>query len=229
MRFQPDVLFEDNHLLIVNKPAGYLIQGDKTGDTPLVELYKPYIKKKYNKPGAVFLGVIHRLDRPVSGAVVFARTSKALERMNKLFETREIKKTYWAIVKNRPPEDADHLVHWLIKNQQNNITKAKKSPFSGGLQSELDYKLIGQIGQQYLLEVNPLTGRPHQIRVQLSNISCPITGDLKYGSPKPNSDGNIGLHSARVEFVHPVNKERIEIIAPMPKNDTWASFVSLMG
>ena len=155
MIFQTDVLFEDNHLLIVNKPAGYLVQGDKTGDTPLVDIYKEYLKKKYNKPGEVFLGVVHRLDRPVSGALVFARTSKALERMNNLFSTRDVKKTYCAIVKNTPPGESGHLVHWLVKNEQNNTVKAKKSQFNGGLKSELDYKLIGKIGQYYLLEVTP--------------------------------------------------------------------------
>ncbi|MDA0193550.1 MAG: RluA family pseudouridine synthase [Bacteroidetes bacterium] len=229
MTFQTDVLFEDNHLLVVNKPAGVLVQGDKTGDKPLVELCKAYIKKKYDKPGAVFLGVTHRLDRPVSGVVVFAKTSKALTRMNKLFESGDVKKTYWAIVRKRPPEDADKLVHWLSKNEKTNVTKARVKQYSGGLRSELHYKLIGQIGQHYLLEVNPLTGRPHQIRVQLSSIGCPIKGDLKYGYPKPNPDGNIGLHSVRIEFIHPIKMERIEIKAPLTKNDIWAPFVQLVG
>ncbi len=224
MAFSYQVLYEDNHLLIVNKPAGILVQGDKTGDTPLVEYYKTYIKEKYQKLGAVFLGVVHRLDRPVSGAVVFARTSKALERMTKLFRDNEFHKTYWAIVKQKPVEVEDNLVHWLIKDSKSNKTSAYVKEKRGAQRAELNYQVIGKLSGHYLVRVEPLTGRPHQIRVQLYSMGSPIRGDLKYGFPKANIDGNINLHAFAQSFVHPVKKEHMKIIAPLPDDDFWQIF-----
>jgi 23S rRNA pseudouridine1911/1915/1917 synthase len=219
-----DVLFEDNHLLVVNKSAGVLVQGDSTGDTPLVELCKEYIGSKYNKPGAVFLGVVHRLDRPVSGVVVLARTSKSLERMNALFREKETKKTYWAIVKNKPAREDGTLIHWLVKDEKKNKTTAYLREHPEGLRSELSYKVIGHAAGFWLLEVNPVTGRPHQIRVQLTSINCPIRGDLKYGDDVPNIDGSICLHARQLEFVHPVKKESMIFLAPPPVTDMWKHF-----
>ena len=218
------VIYEDNHLLIVNKSAGVLVQGDATGDIPLVEHGKEYIKRKYAKPGAVFLGVVHRIDRPVSGIVVLARTSKALERMNELFRDRQTKKTYWALVRTQPPKDEETLVHWLIKDEKKNKTQAYAMEREGALRSELTYKIIGKEYGHWLLEVNPITGRPHQIRVQLSNIGCPIKGDLKYGYPEANSDESICLHSRKLRFVHPVRKESVEFEAPLPEIPEWEPF-----
>src|SRR5688572_23589989 len=189
------VLFEDNHLLVVNKSSGVLVQGDTTGDVPLVELCKEYIKDKYKKPGAVFLGVVHRLDRPVSGVVVLARTSKSLERMNALFRERETKKVYWAIVGKKPPQDQGTLIHWLSKDEKKNKTTAYKHDTPGALRSELSYAVIAQRSGCWLLEVLPVTGRPHQIRVQLASMGCVIKGDLKYGDDQPQEDGNICLHA----------------------------------
>src|SRR5690349_278647 len=186
-----EVIYEDNHLLVVNKASGVLVQGDITGDVPLVELCKEYIKNKYGKPGAVFLGVVHRLDRPVSGIVVLAKTSKALERMNALFRDKQTKKVYWAIVKNRPKQEEGTLVHWLIKDEKKNKTTAYPRETLGTSRSELNYKLIGQAENHWLLEVNPITGRPHQIRVQLASMGCIIKGDVKYGFPEANEDGSI--------------------------------------
>jgi 23S rRNA pseudouridine1911/1915/1917 synthase len=225
MRYQDlDVLFEDNHLLVINKQSGVLVQGDATGDKPLVEICKEYIKVNYQKPGDVFLGVVHRLDRPVSGVVVFARTSKALERMNALFKNRETKKTYWALVDNKPARDEDTLVHWLVKDEKKNKTTAYKREHPDGSRSELSYKVIGYQSGFYLLEVNPITGRPHQIRVQLASMGCPIVGDVKYGYREPNRDASICLHSHDLQFVHPVKKEPIHITASLPKNDFWERF-----
>jgi 23S rRNA pseudouridine1911/1915/1917 synthase len=219
-----EVLFEDNHLLAINKEAGLLVQGDVTSDVPLVEIGKEYIKKKYGKPGAVFLGVVHRLDRPVSGVVVFARTSKALERMNALFRDRETKKTYWALVKHKPPKEQGNLVHWLVKDDKKNKTTAYKKEMSEGSRSELNYKVISQRNGLYLIEVEPITGRPHQIRVQLASMGCPIAGDLKYGFDAANSDASICLHARRLEFIHPVKQEKIIIEAALPANQLWKSF-----
>lgn len=222
-----NVLYEDNHLVIVNKPAGVLIQGDSTGDKPLVEHVRDYIRKKYNKPGNVFCGVVHRLDRPVSGVVVFARTSKALDRMNKLFRDREIHKTYWAVVKRKPKEKKAKLTHWLLKNPVNNTTKAFNENKDGASKAELNYSILGKLNDHFLVEVNPITGRPHQIRVQLSTIGCPIRGDIKYGFSVPNTDKSINLHARRLNFIHPIKKEKILVIAPLPENPFWEQFLAL--
>ncbi len=218
-----NVLYEDNHLLIVNKPAGILVQGDSTGDQPLVEVGKAYIKEKYKKPGAVFLGVVHRLDRPVSGVVVFARTSKALARMNAQFRDKETQKTYWALVDNKPPKAQGKLIHWLVKDEKKNKTAAYDTEIDEGKRSELDYKLVRQAGKS-LLEVQPITGRPHQIRVQLASMGRPIVGDLKYGYPTPNQDGSICLHARSLEFTHPVTKEKMLITAELPDDQHWNPF-----
>lgn len=222
-----EVLFEDNHIIIVNKASGVLVQGDETGDTPLSELVKEYLKEKYNKPGKVFCGVIHRLDRPVSGVVVMAKTSKALERMNKLFKDRKVQKTYWAVVKRRPPKESDKLIHYLIKDEKRNVTTAHLKEVPGSQRSELTYRVLGFLNDHYLLEVNPITGRPHQIRTQLSSIGCPIRGDLKYGFSKPNPDGSINLHARKLYFIHPVKNEPVIYIAPVPANSFWEQFLTL--
>jgi 23S rRNA pseudouridine1911/1915/1917 synthase len=218
------VLYEDNHLLVINKPAGVLVQGDKTGDIPLVEIAKEYIGAKYHKPGAVFLGVVHRLDRPVSGVVLFARTSKALERMNALFRNKQTKKTYWAITDRKPQLQEGTLVHWLVKDEVKNKTTAYKTEHPESSRSELHYKLIDEANGFYLIEVNPITGRPHQIRVQLASIGCVIIGDVKYGSKIPSEDGSIALHARQLQFQHPVQKTNVEILARLPENEWWKAF-----
>lgn len=219
-----EVIYEDNHLLIVNKASGILVQGDITGDVPLVELCKDYIKKKYKKPGAVFLGVIHRIDRPVSGIVVFARTSKSLERMNALFRENKTKKTYWAITEKKPPAENSTLVHWLSKDEKKNKTTAWPRETLGALRSELGYKLVARAENHWLLEVQPVTGRPHQIRVQLASVGCPINGDVKYGFPAPLEDGSIALHARKLEFIHPVTKVPLMAVAPLPQTAHWRIF-----
>lgn len=217
------ILHEDNHIIVVNKRVGDIVQGDKTGDKPLSEVVKEYIKEKYNKPGEVFLGVVHRLDRPTTGIVVFARTSKALTRLNELFSNRETQKTYWAVVKNKPPKDNDNLVHYLKRNEKNNTSKAHLKEIPESKKASLDYKTIKVLDNYYALEINLHTGRHHQIRAQLSAIGCPIKGDLKYGSDRSNPDGGIHLHARKLAFVHPVTKEAIEIIAAPPKDPIWNS------
>ena len=218
------VVYEDNHLIVVNKTASEIVQGDKTGDTPLSETVKQYIKEKYNKPGNVFLGVTHRLDRPVSGLVVFAKTSKALARLNDMFRLGEVKKTYWAIVKERPKELEGELVHWLVRNEKQNKSYAYDKEKANSKKAILRYKLIGHSQNYHLLEVDLQTGRHHQIRCQLAKMGCPIKGDLKYGSPRSNPDGSICLHARRVTFVHPVSKEVVDLIAPLPSGNLWSGF-----
>jgi 23S rRNA pseudouridine1911/1915/1917 synthase len=215
------VLHEDNHLIVVNKRVGDIVQGDKTGDKPLSDVVKEYIKDKYNKPGEVFLGVVHRLDRPTTGIVVFARTSKALTRMNELFSNRETQKTYWAIVKNKPLNTEDKLVHYLKRNENNNTSKAHTREVPESKLASLDYKIIATLQNYYALEINLHTGRHHQIRAQLAAIGSPIKGDLKYGFDRSNPDGGIHLHARKLVFVHPVTKENINIIAPTPKDVIW--------
>ena len=219
-----DVLFEDNHLLAINKRAGMLVQGDETGDTPLAEVCKGYIKKTYKKPGAVFLGVVHRLDRPVSGVVVFARTSKALERMNALFRSRETQKVYWAIARHKPGVTRGTLVHWLKKDPKKNRTTAFTQETSGALRSELHYQVLKKKGDRVLMEVRPITGRSHQIRVQLASVGCPILGDLKYGSSEVTGDGSIALHALNLSFRHPVKNEMLVIKAAVPDREWWNDF-----
>jgi len=213
------VLYEDNHLIAINKKSGDIVQGDKTGDTPLSDFVKSYIKKKYNKPGDVFLGTIHRLDRPTSGIVLFARTSKALSRMNEQFKNKEVQKTYWAIVDNAPPNNTGTLENYLQKNQQQNKSYVTKT--SIGKHAILDFKLLKKLDRFYHLEIKPKTGRHHQIRVQLANIGCIIKGDLKYGAKRGNKDASIHLLAQKLKFIHPVRKELITIIAPTPKDNVW--------
>lgn len=216
-----DVLYEDNHIIVINKRVGDIVQGDKTGDKPLSDVVKEYIKDKYNKPGEVFLGVVHRLDRPTTGIVIFARTSKALTRLNDLFKNRETQKTYWAVVKNRPPKDADTLVHYLKRNEKSNTSKAHTKEVPDSKMASLDYTIINELNNYFALEINLHTGRHHQIRAQLSAIGSPIKGDLKYGFDRSNPDGGIHLHARKLVFTHPVSKERLEITAPVPEDVIW--------
>ena len=218
------VVYEDNHIIVVNKTASEIVQADKTGDTPLSETVKQYLKEKYQKPGNVFLGVTHRLDRPVSGLVVFAKTSKALTRLNEMFRTSEVKKTYWAVVKNAPKEPEGELVHFLVRNEKQNKSYAYDKEVPKSKKAILDYRLVGRSENYYLLEVDLKTGRHHQIRCQLAKMGCPIKGDLKYGSPRSNPDGSICLHSRRIRFVHPVSKELRELEAPLPEGNLWKGF-----
>lgn len=218
------VLYEDNHLIVVNKSSSEIVQGDKTGDKPLVETVKEYIKEKYHKPGNVFLGVVHRLDRPVSGAVVFARTGKALARLNDMFRTKDVHKTYWAIVANKPAAPEGELVNWLVRNEQQNKSYAYDKEVPQSKKAILSYRIIGQSDRYFLLEINLQTGRHHQIRCQLAKIGCPIKGDLKYGAPRSNPDGSISLHARRIRFTHPVSKADIDITAPLPNDRLWQAF-----
>lgn len=222
----PEVLYEDNHLIAVNKQVSHLVQGDSTGDKPLDAVLKEYLKKKYCKPGKVFLGVIHRLDRPVSGVTLFARTGKGLVRMNELFRQGKVKKTYWAITKDLPPEESGILKHYLKKNRPFNKSYAYDKPVAGSKEAKLAYRLIHRLDNYCLLEIDLMTGRHHQIRCQLSTIGCPVKGDLKYGFPRSNPDGGISLHAREVVFEHPVKKEQLIITAPLPDEKMWNLFRS---
>ncbi len=215
------VVYEDNHIIIVSKDSGEIVQGDKTGDEPLSETVKRYIKEKYHKPGNVFLGVVHRLDRPVSGLVVFAKTSKALTRLNEMFCRGDVHKTYWAITKNRPPHEEGVITSWLVRNEKQNKSYSYDREVKGAKKAVLKYRLIGNTANYFLLEVNLLTGRHHQIRCQLASIGCPIKGDLKYGAKRSNPDGSISLLSHRVQFVHPVSHDNIDVTAPVIDDKLW--------
>ncbi|WP_396166919.1 RluA family pseudouridine synthase [Flavobacterium sp.] len=217
------VLHEDNHIIVINKLVGDIVQGDKTGDKPLSEVVKEYLKEKYNKPGEVFLGVVHRLDRPTTGIVVFAKTSKALTRLNELFSNRETQKTYWAVVKNKPPKNEDNLVHFIKRNEKNNTSKAHLKEVPDSKKASLDYKIIKELNNYFALEINLHTGRHHQIRAQLSIIGSPIKGDLKYGFDRSNPDGGIHLHARKLVFIHPVSKEVLTILAPTPEEVIWSA------
>lgn len=217
------VLHEDNHIIVINKRVGDIVQGDKTGDKPLANVVKEYLKDKYKKPGEVFLGVVHRLDRPTTGIVVFARTSKALTRLNDLFKNRETEKTYWAVVKNKPPKHEDNLVHFLKRNEKNNTSKAHIKEVPDSKKASLNYKIIAELKNYVALEIDLHTGRHHQIRSQLAAIGCPIKGDLKYGFDRSNPDGGIHLHARKLKLIHPVSKETLEIIAPTPEDVIWNS------
>jgi 23S rRNA pseudouridine1911/1915/1917 synthase len=221
------VLYEDNHLLIVNKSPGIPSQGDSSGDLSLIELCKNYLKEKYKKPGAVFLGLVHRLDRPVGGVVVLARTSKALTRMTALFRNKETQKIYWAIVKAKPNPPEGTLRHWLLKDEKKNRTTAFKKETPAAQYAELDYRVIASEEGLWLVEVKPLTGRPHQIRVQLASIGCPIKGDIKYGDDEPNEDASICLHARQLSFQHPVQKVPLTVKAPLPRMGLWKYFLKL--
>ncbi len=220
----PQVLYEDNHLIAVNKQVSHLVQGDRTGDEALDAILKEYLKEKYNKPGRVFLGVVHRLDRPVSGVTLFARTSKGLARMNELFRLGKIQKTYWAITKDLPPQESGILKHYLKKNRSRNKSYAYDTPVAGSKEAKLAYRLIHRLDNYCLLEIDLMTGRHHQIRCQLSTIGCPVKGDLKYGFPRSNPDGGISLHAREVVFEHPVKNEKLKISAPLPDEKMWNLF-----
>jgi 23S rRNA pseudouridine1911/1915/1917 synthase len=222
-----DILYEDNHIIAVNKTSNEIVQGDKTGDTPLSERLKEWLKEKYRKPGDVFIGVTHRLDRPVSGVVLFAKTSKALARLNEMFRLGEVKKTYWAIVKNPPPEEEGELIHWLNRNERQNKSYACDQERPHSKQAIMHYKLLARSDTYYLLEIDLKTGRHHQIRSQLSKIGCPVKGDLKYGFNRSNPEGGISLHARSAEFIHPVSKEVIKIVAPVPQNNLWENLTGL--
>lgn len=216
-----EVVYEDNHIIVVNKQSGEIVQGDKTGDRPLSESVKAYIKERYAKPGSVFLGVVHRLDRPVFGLVVFARTSKALSRLNDMFRNGEVRKTYWAIVKDAPAEPEGRLEHWLVRNEKQNKSYAYAHEVARSKRAILEYRVMAHAERYHLLEVQLLTGRHHQIRCQLAAMGCPIKGDLKYGARRSNPDGSISLLARKIEFVHPVSKEKISLEAPVPTDTLW--------
>ena len=222
----PDILFEDNHLIAVNKKAGQLVQGDRTGDVSLDQMLKQYIKEKYNKPGDVFLGVVHRIDRPVSGVIVYSRTSKALSRMNDLFRDKQVLKTYWCIVKELPEPEEGTLRHYLVKKESQNKSYAYDSPRPGTREAILDFRLVSRSSNYFLLEVFLHTGRHHQIRCQLAKMGSPIRGDLKYGYPRSNRDAGISLHARSLEFLHPVRKEPVVITAPVPSDPLWKALSS---
>lgn len=223
------VLYEDNHIIVINKASSEIVQGDRTGDKPLSEKVKEYLKEKYNKPGNVFCGVTHRLDRPTSGVVVFAKTSKALTRLNKMFRDDEVGKVYWAIVQNRPVSDRGTLTHYLIKDSKRNKSTAYNTERKNTKKAVLHYSLINQSENYHLLEVKLETGRHHQIRVQLAKIGSPIKGDLKYGAARSNRDGSISLHARGISFIHPVSKEKVDITAPVPDDNLWKVFEKNVG
>ncbi len=224
-----NILYEDNHIIAVNKTSSEIVQGDKTGDKPLSDLLKDYIKVKYNKPGDVFLGVTHRLDRPVSGVVLFARTSKALTRLNEMFREQKVEKTYWAVVQNKPKEAEGRLEHYLVRNEKQNKSFAYESEKQNSKKACLTYRLIASSDRYHLLEVKLETGRHHQIRCQLAAMGCPIKGDLKYGSPRSNPNQGISLHARSVDFIHPVSSQEIHIVAPVPADDKlWSVFEQMM-
>ena len=223
-----EVIYEDNHLIVVNKAPGEIVQGDKTGDTPLLETVRAYIKEKYNKPGNVFCGLVHRLDRPVAGLVVFAKTSKALSRMCELFRNGSVHKTYWAITRNAPAEPQGRLTHWITTVERTNKSTAHPSPRPGAKEARLSYRQIARSDRYNLLEVNLETGRKHQIRVQLSAMGCPVRGDLKYGDKRSNPDGSISLMARHIEFIHPVSGKTLALTAPVPKGDAlWSAMERL--
>ena len=224
-----EVVYEDNHIIIVNKRSGEIVQGDKTGDEPLSETVKAYIKEAYHKPGNVFLGVVHRLDRPVSGLVVFARTSKALSRLNEMFRVGDVHKTYWAIVKDKPAVEEGTLTHWLVRNEKQNKSYAYDREVPRSKKAVLHYRLIGCTDRYSLLEIQLMTGRHHQIRCQLARMGCPIKGDLKYGAPRSNTDGSISLLARKVELVHPVSKEPVSVVAPVPDDNLWQAIQPAHG
>lgn len=219
-----NVIYEDNHIIIVNKAPGEIVQGDKTGDEPLVETLKKWLKEKYSKPGNVFCGVVHRLDRPVGGLVVFAKTSKALSRLNDMFRNGEVEKTYWALTRNLPEEESATLTHYITTTERNNKSYASLTPVEGAKKAVLSYRLLGSSDRYNLLEIKLETGRKHQIRVQLSAIGCPIKGDLKYGDKRSNPDGSISLMAKKISFIHPVSGEKIELEAPLPADNLWQAF-----
>lgn len=221
-----EVVYEDNHIIIVNKRPGEIVQGDKTGDEPLSETVKQYLKEKYDKPGNVFCGVVHRLDRPVWGLVVFAKTSKALTRLNEMFRTGKVRKTYWAVTRNRPPKESDRLTHYITTTERNNKSYASLKQKNGAKEAILSYRMIGASDRYNLLEVNLETGRKHQIRVQLAAIGCPIRGDLKYGDKRSNPDGSISLQAHRIQFEHPVSHQPIDITAPTPADPLWQALAA---
>ncbi|MGN0282625.1 MAG: RluA family pseudouridine synthase [Prevotella sp.] len=221
-----NVIYEDNHIIVINKESGEIVQGDKTGDAPLSDFVKDYIKQKYQKPGNVFLGVTHRLDRPVSGLVIFARTSKALSRLNEMFRNGDVHKTYWAIVKNLPKEPSGRLTHWIVRNEKQNKSYAYNHEVKDSKKAILDYRVLASGDNYHILEVRLLTGRHHQIRCQLAAMGCPIKGDLKYGAQRSNPDGSISLLSRHVEFVHPVSKEVVSLDAPLPKDNLWQKILN---
>lgn len=221
---EKNILYQDNHLIIINKLPSTIVQSDKSGDDPISEELKRYLKKKFNKPGNVYLGIVHRIDRPVSGIVIFTKTEKALVRLNEMLKERAIKKSYWAIVKNKPPKESDHLIHHLYRNRNKNKVYAHTSEKTGTQKAELTYKIIDKSDHYYLLEIELITGRHHQIRAQLSAIGCPIKGDIKYGSQRTNKTSCIHLHARKIQFMHPVKKEEIVIVAEPPDDPLWNYF-----
>lgn len=223
-----DVLHEDNHTIVINKPSGAIVQGDKTGDEPLTEQVKAYLKEKYNKPGNVFCGLVHRLDRPTSGIIVFGRTSKALSRLNEQFRCKDVEKTYWAVVEQKPAKDSDTLIHYLKRNEKQNKSYASRDESKDAKKAILHYKLLSSSDNYHLLEINLETGRHHQIRAQLAAIGCIIKGDLKYGARRSNKDGSIHLHARKIKFEHPTNGDIIQLTAPVPNEALWKYFESTL-